>query len=308
MQYPMLQVRDILKDKGGVITLETDQTLYDARNIMLRHNISTTVILWDHRYIVGVVTEKDIIRFLYKGTRGRRLDEIKVHEAMSRDVVTGKKDESLVDCAKKILDKKIGSVIIVEPSIDNYWDIVGIVTKTDIIKAYELHYRGKHKVADFMSEKVYTVLPSDPLHEAMLFMVNSNISRVIVVEKEKPVGMITMHDILPVGTLVNPFFSRFDQSDFKMASPPTLPASIPSGVRAKFVASDLMKTDLVTITKDRDLAEAARLMVEKRISGLPVIEQNHKDARKNGKLVGLITKTDITRAMVSQQAKSPAAA
>jgi CBS domain-containing protein len=123
---------------------------------------------------------------------------------------------------------------------------------------------------------------------------------VVVIEKRKPVGIITMHDLLPIGTLVNPFFNRFEKDDFTLASPPAVAVPLPSGVRAKLFASDIMKTDLSIITKDRDLNEATTVMVERRISGLPVVEQNNADATNDEAiLIGLITKTDITRALIS---------
>jgi len=54
-----------------------------------------------------------------------------------------------------------------------------------------------------------------------------------------------------------------------------------------------MKYDPVTITKGSDLVEAAQIMRNNRISGLPVVENDSID----GGLVGIITKTDIVKAM-----------
>jgi CBS domain-containing protein len=49
------------------ITLEGNKTLYDARNILLKYNISRVVILEDKesKKPAGIITEKDIVRFLY---------------------------------------------------------------------------------------------------------------------------------------------------------------------------------------------------------------------------------------------------
>jgi CBS domain-containing protein len=300
-QHGAIEVSDVLKDKGDVATLEDTRTLYEARNLMMRYNISRIVILQDNRkYPVGIISEKDIVRLLYKGTHGRRLDEITVNEAMSANLVTGHKNESVIACAKKMIDKKVSSILIVDATVDSERAIVGIITKTDIIRRYLSLSRQRHKVSDFMASNVYTVALSALLHEAMLFMVNGNISRVVVVEKRKPIGIITMHDLLPVGTLVNPFYNRFEKDEFTLASPPAISVPFPSGVRAKLVASDIMNADLSTITRDRDLNEAATVMVERRISGLPVVERNNPDAANDRTiLIGLITKTDITRALIS---------
>ena len=51
-----------------------------------------------------------------------------------------------------------------------------------------------------------------------------------------------------------------------------------------------MKHNLITVTRDADLSEAARIMSSNRISGLPVV-----NAVDN--LVGIVTKTDIGKAL-----------
>jgi CBS domain-containing protein len=56
-----------------------------------------------------------------------------------------------------------------------------------------------------------------------------------------------------------------------------------------------MKHDPITITKDSDLVQAAQIMTNNRISGLPVVENKSND----GGLVGIITKTDIVKAIAS---------
>ena len=88
-----------------------------------------------------------------------------------------------------------------EATVGNKSAIVGIITKIDIVRRYPSLSRKRYKVADFMASNVYTVVPSALLHEAMLLMVNGNISRIVVIEKRKPVGIITMHDLLPIGIL-----------------------------------------------------------------------------------------------------------
>ena len=56
-------------------------------------------------------------------------------------------------------------------------------------------------------------------------------------------------------------------------------------MRARMIARDFMSTVLVTISLDATIEEAAGLMIAHKISGVPVLE--------DGKMVGLITETDI---------------
>jgi CBS domain-containing protein len=53
-----------------------------------------------------------------------------------------------------------------------------------------------------------------------------------------------------------------------------------------------MKYDPITISQNSDLADAAQIMAMNRISGLPVVNSNDT-------LVGIITKTDIVKAMAA---------
>ncbi len=86
---------------------------------------------------------------------------------MSKNLVTGDKNESVIACAKKMIDRKVSSILIVEATVGNKSAIVGMITKTDIIRRYPSLSRKKYKVSDFMASNVYTVVPSALLHEAM---------------------------------------------------------------------------------------------------------------------------------------------
>jgi CBS domain-containing protein len=61
-------------------------------------------------------------------------------------------------------------------------------------------------------------------------------------------------------------------------------------MKRTLLAEDIMKFNPIMITDYADLVDAALIMRGNRISGLPVVDSNDK-------LVGIITKTDITRAI-----------
>jgi CBS domain-containing protein len=54
---------------------------------------------------------------------------------------------------------------------------------------------------------------------------------------------------------------------------------------AELTARDVMTTDLVTVTRDLPVKDAARLMVEKNVGALPVVEDE--------RLIGLVTEGDL---------------
>lgn len=118
-------------------------------------------------------------------------------------------------------------------------------------------------VRDVMTTNVKTVRPYSTAGDVVRKMNKFYIGSVLVVEEERPVGIITERDIL----------RRIVEQGYD-----------PAMVKAK----DIMSTQLVTIGGDASVEEAARMMARKKIKKLPVVE--------NEKLVGIVTSMDVMRA------------
>jgi CBS domain-containing protein len=281
-----LNAKDVTRQ---AITLEPNRTLYDSRNSLLRYNISRVVVAKDNKPL-GIVTEKDISRFLYREVPNRRLIEIRLDEIMSKNLVIAREEDDLKACAKLMLDNKISSIIV----IDNNNGLKGIFTKSDVVDAYAKYYPRKSLVDEYMTKKVIAVAPDENLHMILLLMADKELSRIAVTRNQKPVGIITGHDLLPLSVLFGTGTAgRYQTSQEEMISGRR---NIPSGIKSVLLAEDIMKYDPITIARNSDLAQAAQIMTRNRISGLPVVGENSNDA---GNLVGIITKTDIIKALAS---------
>ena len=270
------------------ITLEQDATLMNARNTMIRNNISRIVVV-KGRIPVGILTEKDIARFLYSEATSRRLDEIMVKEIMSKNLVTVEENSDSRTCAKLMLEKGISSLIVV----DGRTNLKGILTKTDLLYAYVHNYAGEHLVGEFLTKRVLTVAPDEALHMAILLMNRHKVSRVVVVKDKLPIGIITGRDLLPVSAMfgtstVGSYWTLGED----LVEQRKKQAFIPSGINAIFIASDVMTQNPITIREEYDLADAGYIMMRNRISGLPAV-----DSSKN--LKGIVTKTDVIKALAS---------
>jgi CBS domain-containing protein len=276
-----LKAKDLSK---RAITLEPNKTLYDARNAMLRYNISRIVVAKDNKAI-GIITEKDIARFLYREVPNKRLDEIRLDQAMITNLITVDEQKDLNACAGLMLDKEISSLIVT----DSKGILKGVFTKSDIVSAYAKHYAGKNIVEDYMTKKVHTIAPDETTHMVLAIMTTHNVSRVVVVRNKKPVGIITGRSLLPMSALFGP--DIYDTIRKAFLAQKRAQTVVPSGISAVFLARDVMKHDPITISKDSDLAEAAQIMIRNGISGLPVVDSNDD-------LVGIITKTDVIKALV----------
>jgi CBS domain-containing protein len=117
-------------------------------------------------------------------------------------------------------------------------------------------------VRDVMSKAVKTVRPNSTINEVVRKMNKFEIGSIIVADSEKPVGIITERDIL------------------RRVLEVTVAAE---AMKAK----EIMSSPILTIDSQATTEEAATLMNSKRIKKIPVLE--------NGKLVGIVTSTDIVR-------------
>ncbi|MGB9676456.1 MAG: cyclic nucleotide-binding/CBS domain-containing protein [Candidatus Bathyarchaeales archaeon] len=115
-------------------------------------------------------------------------------------------------------------------------------------------------VRDVMSKDVRVVRPDTTVREVVATMNKFDIGSIIVVQGERPVGIITERDILR--RLVEPCLA-----------PETL------------TARQVMTSPVQTINENASIEEAAKLMAKKRVKRLPVMN--------DGKLVGIITFSDI---------------
>ena len=122
-------------------------------------------------------------------------------------------------------------------------------------------------VRDVMSRNVKTVRPDDTVHQAVQKMVKFDIGSVIVINSGRPVGILTDTNILR-----------------RIVAPRLDPATV--------WVKDIMTSPLITVDENTPLEEAARIMAEKKINRLPVL--------RNGKLVGLLSSSDIVKASPTQ--------
>jgi CBS domain-containing protein len=119
-------------------------------------------------------------------------------------------------------------------------------------------------VEDIMSSPVITVEAETNVRDATILMSEKGIGSVIVVERGKPVGIVTGRDLL----------KRV-----------LAPCKDPCEVRVK----EVMTTPLITIQRDATILEAIRKMREMNIRRLVVMEDDN--------LVGIVSSRDLLRAI-----------
>lgn len=274
-----------------IVFLGSDKTFLDARNLMLKYNIKRVVVSSPiDKKAIGIVTEKDIANFLSMHTFDKRkLGEMLLDELLQdkAELYAVNKNFSLGICAQLMLDKNISSLLLV----DEENKVNKIITKTDLIALIASRNLSNFTVSEYMTKKVITVRPEDNVNLIPASLTRYNISRVIVLSKNKPIGIITTRDMIPRGNYFGVLnYSNKDRpKEFENITDNNRVSS--SKIRIPFAAEDIMTPNPLLINQEASLMEAAKLMIGNNISGIPVVNDLQE-------LVGIITKTDIIKAIV----------
>jgi acetoin utilization protein AcuB len=132
-------------------------------------------------------------------------------------------------------------------------------------------------VREWMTTDVISVKREDPLPDVHYLMTDKKIRRAPVMDKGKLVGVVTLGDVLKA----------------EPSAATTLSVWELNYVLSKLKIEKVMTPKPVTISPDSAIGEAAQIMLEKKIGGLPVVETN-------GSVVGVITVSDIFRMVVEE--------
>jgi len=128
-------------------------------------------------------------------------------------------------------------------------------------------------VRDRMTREVVSVSPSTNLFDALMLTRTQGVRHLPVLDGGALVGLVTDRDLR-----------------LAMPAKGTAPEKERERLLATSLVGDVMTRNLVTTTPDAPVEEAARLLYEHYIGCLPVLSE--------GRVVGLLTETDLLRALV----------
>lgn len=263
------------KYSSPVITVQPESSIFESL-LQMQKNFVKRIVVAVKNKPVGIVTERDINRFLSDDKTARAIDEIPIKHVMQKNIITitdGFEDH-FDQCSARMETFKIGSVILV----DDKGELIGIVSRTDLVKAYANVFGGKYLVKNFMNKKVVTCRKTDSIKFALNLMNKNEVSRLVVTDENGfPIGLIT----------TNTFLVHSDY--FTKGKTRSRDYLLPIDGSKKIFVGDLLEGKLITVSEEEDLASAASLMIKNKVSGIPVI-----DSQKN--LIGVVSKTDIVKA------------
>jgi len=140
------------------------------------------------------------------------MKQILVSDIMTRDPITIKSDATLLECAKKMVRKRVGSLLIV--SRKNKKNLVGFISQQDILWA--LIKKSKKdlstiKAIDISPKKIAKIKPSRTIEEVMNKMKKLKFEKLPVIHQGELVGVVTVKDILNFHPEFYPEIEEFAQ-------------------------------------------------------------------------------------------------
>ena len=168
------------------------------------------------------------------------------------------------------------------------------ITEEDLKRIFQLaleHAKRRLKkrilVKDVMTKNVIAVKKDTKVSELIEILSKNRISGVPVVDEEnRVVGIVSEADLLfttKTGKIrgLRDFLKRLIGEEYS-----TLTTPLPGDLKVE----DIMTSPVITASPDMDIEEASKILSEKRIKRLPVVD-------KNGKLIGIITRHDLVSAI-----------
>jgi CBS domain-containing protein len=281
-----MNVADIMS--SPVYVVNVDEPVSHARKLMLKYRISTLLVLNEGK-MVGIVTQSDLSNRLAQAEplwRRRPIDQIPIKLLMTESVITIYPEASISQAAALMLENEVYNI----PVVKN--DIVGIVTRTDIVRYIAEHSEEMDtKIPKLMTEDVVYVHRHHTINHVIDEMNKNEIQRVIVKDDAgKPVGIISRRSLAL--TLLTDNEGKLSTKSIKLAR-----KSSPGGQKTfryvkevPLTAEDIMISPIISIDVNKKISDAAKQLIEEDITALPVSDGEE--------IVGIISRTDIMKSVL----------
>jgi len=304
------RVRDIMTPAPKKVNPETP--LSEVARLLLSSTFTGLPVVDEENHPIGVIAQGDLI---YKGGMPMRLgllaqsDQRRVsavleslgrkraREVMTRPPVVIGQDEWVTQAVKLMLDKGVKRL----PVVDAAGKLVGILSRVDIFhtvirespdwksfREQNVLVGNLRLVSDIMRRDTHTVLPDAPAEEVMRIIHTNDIQRVCVVDREDHfLGLISDRDLL-ASFSGRPGIWEYFMSKFSFTERGRSRTDLRRHLRA-MTADQIMNSEIVTVREDAPIEDAIRVMIERAIKRLPVLDSE-------GKFKGMISRDSLLRA------------
>ncbi|QIW23636.1 CBS domain-containing protein [Sulfolobus sp. S-194] len=243
----------------AVVTVSLNSTMDEILSILSRES-SGRVIVLDNEKPISIITTRSIIAAFSEYSLD--LFSLKAKDLMSEDLISVTPDTPVIDAIKIMINNNIGGLPVVENQV-----IRGLFTEREVINVIaNLKFSGI--VDSIMSTKIETIPQNSTILDAAKIMTMRGIRRLPIVNEYRMVGIITAADIV-----------KYLEKHKNIGN------VLDAGTKNPW-----------TINRYTSIIDAAKIMKEKKIGTLPVID--------NSKLVGIVTERDLMYSLLTVELNS----
>jgi len=260
-----LRVQDVMDRNHPFIYV--DELASKARAVLRERGLRVLPVLDENKRVVGMVSRSDVMSITSS------VSAIRVKGIMSTHPYVATPDMDIVQVLQEMIRLNEWYVPVVKSSQDlSYVGVLGL--EHFILRALERDVaRLSSPLSTVMSTQLFTCSPHDETDNIWQQMKQRSFAACPVVDKGKPVGIITQQNLLESGALLPGFEAQ--KGRFKK------PTKI----------SSIMKTPVVSLKLTDTVKDAAVLMLEKNIGRVPIVDDK-------GFLVGIVDREDVVKTLI----------
>ena len=244
-----------------------DELATKARAVLRERGLRVLPVLDKNKRLVGMLSRSDVMNITSS------VSAIRVKGIMSALPYIVTPDADMVQTLREMTRLDQWYVPVVKSSQDlSYIGVLGL--EHFILKALERDVaRLSTSLSTVMSTRLFTCSPSDETDNVWQRMKKRSFSACPVVEKGKPVGIVTQQNLLESGGL----FLGFEAKKGRFKAPTKI--------------SSVMKTPVASLKLTDTVRDAAVLMLDRNIGRVPIVDNK-------GVLVGIVDREDVVKTLI----------
>jgi len=247
--------------------LYEDELATKARATLRSRGLRILPVVDERKRLVGMISRGDVMVI------SSSVSPIRVKGVMSTPKFVATIDMDAFHAGREMIRLDEWYIPVVKSSQD--YTYMGVVGLENLIEAFLKRDIAKLSkvLSEFMSTELVTCSPGDEVDNVWRLMQNRSFAGLPVVDRGRVVGMVTQKDLLDSGVI----FPVFEAKRGRFKAPSKI--------------SSVMKTLVISLPSTATIKEAARLMIEKNIGRMPVVD-------KEGKIIGIVDREDVVKALL----------
>jgi CBS domain-containing protein len=247
--------------------LYEDEFATKARATLRSLGLRVLPVVDERKRLVGMVSRGDVMVI------SSSVSPIRVKGVMSTPKFVATIDMDAFHAGREMIRLDEWYIPIVKSSQDyTYMGVVGLENLIEAFLKRDITKLSK-VLSEIMSTELVTCSPEDEVDNVWRLMQNRSFAGLPVVNGGRVVGMVTQKDLLESGVI----FPTFEAKKGRFKTPPKI--------------SSVMKTLVISLPPTATIKEAAKLMIEKNIGRVPVVDGK-------GKIIGIVDREDVVKALL----------